>query len=153
MRCGHVCTKDVQLAPLRAPARDAAQLMARWNVGTLVVIDETERPIGLVTDRDLVLRVLATGEDPDEVPVETLMTRFPTTIGYGDSVEVALEVMRTEHIRRLPVVREDGSLVGILTLDDVMSVLVDELSAVQEVVEASSPRARPLRRPEPGQGM
>ena len=145
MRCGHVCSSEVQLAPLHAAARDAARQMAQWNVGSLVVIDDQERPIGLLTDRDLVLRVLATGGDPDAVTVEALMTRFPSTIGHQDTVEHALEIMRTGHFRRIPVVREDGRLVGILTLDDIVAVLVSELGAVQDIVEASMPRDRPYR--------
>lgn len=143
MRCGHICSTDVQLAPLGAPARDAARQMADWNVGCLVVIDADERPIGLVTDRDLVLRVMATGADPDEVLVEGLMTWFPSTIAYDDPVEDALELMRTNHVRRLPVVREDGCLVGILSVDDALAALVGQLGAIEDVMEAATPRDRP----------
>lgn len=142
MRCGTICSRQVQLAPLQASARDAAMLMARWEVGSLVVIDGHERPIGMLTDRDLVLRILAPGADAEHVVVGEVMSPFPTTIPEEASVEEALEVMRGTGVRRLPVVRGDGALVGILTLDDLVSLLAAELGAVQDVVQASTAHHR-----------
>lgn len=140
MNCGQLCSRNVQLSPGHATARDAAGLMARDNVGALVVIDGKERPIGLLTDRDLVTRLLAPGLDPEVTRVEELMSAVPTTVDEEAPMDEALWIMRNTMVRRLPVVRRDGRLVGILTLDDLLSAVADELGNVQEVLQGAAPR-------------
>lgn len=143
MNCGQVCTRKVQLSPPEASTRVAAAQMAQWNVGTLVVIDDKERPIGVLTDRDLVVRVLAPGLDPDGSSVDQVMSPVPATVDEHDPLGQALWLMRNAQVRRLPVVRRDGRLVGLLSLDDVLSVLADELGTVQDILDTASPRVEP----------
>jgi CBS domain-containing protein len=98
-------------------AVDAARLMATENVGSLPVLDG-ENLVGMVTDRDLVLHVLAKDVDPHKVPVSSICSENPVVVGPEDSLDVALQRMAREQIRRLPVV-EDRRLVGILAQADV----------------------------------
>lgn len=140
MNCGQICTPKVQLSAGHATARSAAGQMARWNVGTLVILDDKERPAGVLTDRDLVVRVLAPGLDPETVLVDEIMSPIPATVDEADPVDQALWIMRNTQVRRLPVVRKDGRLVGLLSLDDVLSTLADELGNIQDILDGSAPR-------------
>jgi CBS domain-containing protein len=98
-------------------AVEAARMLAAENVGSLPVV-EGEELVGIVTDRDLVLRVLAKDLDPHKVPVADVCTESPTVVGPEDRLDAALQRMAQEQVRRLPVV-EDGRLVGILAQADV----------------------------------
>lgn len=100
-----------------------ARLMAAEQVGAVVVVEYDGRPVGIVTDRDLVLRALAVGLDP-EAPVEQVMTSDPITVEADDSVDSVYGVLRQHGIRQVPVTA-DGGLVGMVGLDD----LVIELTA------------------------
>jgi len=104
-------------------------------VGTLVVLNEAKHPVGVVTDRDLVRRVLARGSDPLRTTVGEVMTRDPRVIGEDSPIEVALTAMRTGGIRRLPVVNRAGELVGILSLVDVLALLAEEFRTIGRIVE------------------
>jgi len=98
-------------------AVDAARLMAAENIGSLPVV-EGEELVGIVTDRDLVLHVLAKDVDPHKVVVATICTECPVVVRSEDSLDVALQRMASEQVRRLPVV-EDTRLVGMLAQADV----------------------------------
>ncbi len=115
--------------------RDAAKRMAEEGVGCLVVVDRQGALIGVVTDRDLVVRVLAPGEDPDTTSVAEAMTSSPATITEGAGIEDAASRMREAHVRRLPVVDAKGHVVGVLSLDDVLSALGRQVSDLAAVVE------------------
>ncbi|HSK60617.1 MAG TPA: CBS domain-containing protein, partial [Actinomycetospora sp.] len=96
--------------------REAAELMRSSDIGDVVVVDGG-RPVGIVTDRDLVVRVLATGGDPDDA-VRTACSTDLVTAAPGDSLEDASRLMRQHDLRRLPVVDGGGALVGIVSLGD-----------------------------------
>ncbi|HEX2427537.1 MAG TPA: CBS domain-containing protein [Gaiellaceae bacterium] len=118
-----------------ATAVEAARRMLSQDVGSLPVV-EGETLVGMVTDRDLVLQVLAKDLDPTKVPVSDVCTEDPVTVGADESLDVALQRMAKEQVRRLPVV-SDGRLVGILAQADVARKasaestghLVEEISA------------------------
>jgi signal-transduction protein with cAMP-binding, CBS, and nucleotidyltransferase domain len=95
---------------------DAARAMRDGNIGD-VLVTEGGQLVGIMTDRDLVVRVLAEGLDPSRTPLGTVCSRELTTVSPGDAIETAVARMRDSAIRRLPVV-EDGRLVGILALGD-----------------------------------
>ncbi|MCK2219457.1 CBS domain-containing protein [Actinomadura sp. ATCC 31491] len=114
--------KDVMSAPVVAvpPAstvRDVAKHMDYSGVGCVLVTDG-QSALGVVTDRDLVLRALAPGL-PADTPVAEVMTPAPVTARPGDELDLAFEVFRRNAFRRLPVV-EDGQVIGMLTLDDLL---------------------------------
>jgi CBS domain-containing protein len=139
MSVGRICTRYVDLADPDETVQSAARRMLERKVGTLVILDHAKQPVGLLTDRDLVLRVLALGQDPRQTLVGQVMTREPKTITEGTPIEQALALMRSGSFRRLPVVVGDGTLVGLVSLDDILSLLVEELREVGTLVEREMP--------------
>lgn len=121
-----------------ASVRTAAGQMEAKDVGMLVVVDAEERPVGIVTDRDLVLRCLAKGLDPARTTVDAVMSREPVLIAQDASVGDAIALMRHGNFRRLLVVGKDGRLAGIATLDDVMQLLCRELSDIGLFLESQT---------------
>jgi len=114
----------------------AARLMARRNVGSLPVRGAGGRLMGIVTDRDLVLRCMATGEDPNHVPVGRVMTSRVAVADPEESLFTAAERMAQEQVRRLPVV-EHGRLVGMVSLADVSRLEDYSMEAAQCLTEIS----------------
>ena len=110
-----VLTPDPVTIDASQTVREAAELMRSGDIGDVVVVEDG-RPVGIVTDRDLVVRVLATGGSPDD-PVRQACSADLVTTAPGDSLESASRLMREHNVRRLPVV-EDGSLVGIVSIGD-----------------------------------
>jgi CBS domain-containing protein len=141
----------VNLAASDESVLSAAQRMGKEGVGTLVVLDGRHRPIGLVTDRDLVLRVVAARKDPVTTPIGKIMTHGPKVIDEDSSIESALSLMRAGGFRRIPVVDRKGSLVGILSLDDVLALLAEEVAQIGGVLDRQKPprRATALRLAKP----
>jgi CBS domain-containing protein len=142
MSVGRICCREVNLAGPDESVRAAAQRMGKTGVGTLIVLDARRRPIGIVTDRDLVVRVTAAGKDPVATPVGKVMTRDPKLVDEGSSIESALAMMRTAGVRRLPVVDRRGTLVGVLSLDDVLELLAEEVAQIGGVLGRQAPRRR-----------
>ena len=140
MTAGRICTREVDLAERDENAWQAAVRMRQRAVGTLVIVNEAKQPTGIVTDRDLLERVLAEAKDPRHTLVEDVMTRDPTTIAEDETIEVALPRMRRGGFRRLPVVDRKGSLVGLLSMDDVLMRLAEEISQVGQLIKRETPR-------------
>lgn len=112
---------------------DAARRMRDRNVGSLIV-EEGGKPIGILTDRDIVMRVVVSGGDPGATPVEEAMTRNPIALAEELSLFEALEIMKDEGVRRFPVVDPEKNLVGFFSVDDVLHLLGVELSAIARIV-------------------
>jgi CBS domain-containing protein len=121
------------------PVEAAAARMRDARVGCLVVLDDRRRPLGLLTDRDLVVRVLAQGSGPG-MRVGDVMTTDPTVVTADVPVEDALRTMRRRGLRRLPVVDDEGRLEGLLAADDVLELLADELRQVGDLIGRQAPR-------------
>ena len=128
----------------------AAQLMRQHHVGFLVVLDPpgpagAQRVAGVITDRDLVVSVLARGADPRALRVEDVMTRDPVTVRERDSLTFALGQMRRLGVRRLPVLSDSGALAGIIALDDVVGQLARQLDDVAGSIRAGGLVEREVR--------
>ena len=95
----------------------AARLLSRHDLGSLPVCGQNGRLVGIVTDRDIITRCVAAGEDPSRVPVQDIMSRAPVTIAPGDDIHAAARQMAARQVRRLPVV-EGGNVVGMVSLGD-----------------------------------
>ena len=141
MSITELMSRQVDTARASDTAQAAAQRMGARNVGTLVVADAERKALGIVTDRDLALRVVGAGLDPNRVPVGDVMTRNPVTIQEEDSPDEALGLMRLHSTRRLPVVDQRGTMIGIVSSDDLLTALARELSAIEELVSDSCPDA------------
>jgi len=135
MNIGQLCNRNPITVRRSDELIKAAQLMREKHIGYLVVVepevaDQSLRPVGVVTDRDIVISVVARETDPRALRVGEIMTQQPVTIGATEPVEKALREMRRIGVRRLPVVGQRGELIGVLSLDDVLEVLAGELQNV-----------------------
>ena len=144
MTIGRICCREVDTADPQEPVRAAAQRMGARAVGTLVVLDPDDRPAGILTDRDLAVRVVGAGRDPNTTRVGDVMTASVHTAFEEKPIEDALALMRLEAVRRLVVVRRDGTLVGILSLDDVLTLLAEEFRDVGRLLRKEAPRTAAL---------
>lgn len=141
MSVGRICQRDVDLANLDESVWQAAERMHQRGVGTLVIVNESKQPIGIVTDRDLVVGAIAVDKDPHTTLIEEVMTRQPHTIAENASIESALAMMRSAACRRIPVVNEQDKLVGLLSMDDVLMLLSEEFVQIGTLLEKQTPRA------------
>lgn len=130
--------EGVETAGPSATAEALAMRMEEAKVGS-IVIEEDMEPVGIVTDRDIALRVDARDLDARDAMAADIMTEDPVTVRAEDGLFEVTRVMKEHSVRRMPVVNDEGTLVGIITLDDVMALLSTELSNLADVIEAESP--------------
>lgn len=123
MKVGDLCRRGVISVDNSTDVTSAAQRMREQHVGFLIVYqlgDPLRRPIGVLTDRDIVLEVIAAKVDPEELTVDDVMTRDPLIASETDELSEVLQAMRLAGIRRVPVVDTRGALVGVLAIDDAL---------------------------------
>ena len=146
MNIRDVMTRDPSCCLPSDSAHRAGTLMRRFDVGALPVVDDEEhrRLLGIVTDRDLCLFVVAANRLPAEVKVEECMMRDPVCCAPDDEVRRALELLQSHHVHRLPVVNTHGVLVGIVSLTDLVrsrAISEAELETAMEVLSQPPPIA------------
>ncbi|MNC85135.1 Hypoxic response protein 1 [compost metagenome] len=133
-----VCNRAVAFTTRETTVAAAARLMRHGHVGSLVVVERMNGgkrfPAGIVTDRDIVVEVVATGLDPAAITVGDIMAQELVVGRESDSVLETLEIMRFKGVRRLPTVDADGQLIGIVTVDDLLEVLAEELNELARIV-------------------
>ena len=150
MRIGEICTRSVVTCRRDASALELAKLMRDHHVGDVIVVDEHEgvvTPVGIVTDRDLVIKVLAKGVDPDGLRAEDVGAVEIETAFESELVYDAIWHMRGKGIRRLPVVNAHNHLIGVLTTDDVTRFLAEELAEVARIAPQQIKREEATRDP------
>jgi CBS domain-containing protein len=130
MKLNDVFTRSVVTAGPGEPLAAVARLMQEHNVGTVVIV-ENERPVGILTDRDLGLALGARGVSP-QAPAQQVMTRHVLAIPEDTSIFTATRYIRDREVRRLPIVDREDRLVGIVSLDDLLRVLARELYNLAE---------------------
>ena len=142
MKCSELMTKDPSCCLPTDTVFDAAQLMKSEDVGPIPVVSDkqTKKLAGIVTDRDLALKVVAEGLDPKQTTIEEVMTTGVQTCGPDDDVSNVLELMEEHHIRRIPIVDDADCLVGIIAQADVAT-RIDQPDKTHEVVETISKAA------------
>ena len=148
MRVGEVCNREVVVVEPNATLLEAAKLMRSQHVGDVVVVEGQDGhwiPVGILTDRDMVVALIAEEVALNAVSVGDVMSFELVIARESDSLYDTIEHMREKGIRRMPVVAENGSLVGILTVDDVLDLLSEQLSALVRLV-ASERRHEEQRR-------
>ena len=125
---GDLLPREPRIVSVRptATALDAAKVMAEANCGSAIVMDG-ERPAGIFTERDLMKRVLLQGRDVNQVQVADVMTADLVVANPGDSVGTAILLMRKYHIRHLPVMDEGGTLLGVMSIRDLIREEVKEM--------------------------
>ncbi len=143
MSVGKVCVREVAVAERSTTVREAAQLMRRFHVGNLVIVDgkgSRARPIGIVTDRDIVLSVVATGLDPAVFTLGDLAINALVTCTEDQGVFECIQQMRRHGVRRMPVVDRDGGLVGIVAVDDLVQLLAEEMGELGKLITREQAR-------------
>jgi predicted transcriptional regulator len=137
MSVGEICNREVVIVQKSVSVVEAARLMRTHHVGDLVVIDERDArkfPVGIVTDRDIVVGVVAAGVSPEALKVGDIMGPEVATVRESEGLFGALRYMRDKGVRRMPVVDGSGALVGILALDDLLSLLAEEMTELAKLV-------------------
>jgi CBS domain-containing protein len=138
-KCSEVMTKDLVCCLPNDSVAEAAQLMKNENIGSIPVIEneQSQTLVGIVTDRDLTLTIVAEGRDAKSTSVEEVMTRTLVTCFADDDLEKALGAMAEHQLRRIPVVDNDNKIVGIIAQADVAT-RVDEPEKTGEMVKEIS---------------
>lgn len=130
MSIGEFCTRKVVVAEKDTGIIELAQLMLKYHVGDVVVVEKHAGrmiPLGIVTDRDIVVELIAKEVDLESVSTGDVMSTELITAKQKEGIWDTLQLMRSQGIRRLPVVNEENFLEGILTVDDLIELLADEL--------------------------
>ena len=148
MAVGEICNREVVVAEKTFSVVAAAQLMRTHHVGDLVVVETRDgrtHAVGIVTDRDIVVEVVAAGVDPDALKVGDIMGPEVATVRESEGLFEALRYMRDKGVRRMPVVDHAGALVGILTLDDLLGLLAEEMTELAKLVAHERQREAAVR--------
>lgn len=138
MPVSDLCNREVVIVRPNDTVLEAAQLMRQHHVGDVLVVEDRDGiriPVGIVTDRDLVIEIMAPGRDPARVTVGDLTRSGLVTVKEHVGLFEAIGYMRAKGVRRLPVVADNDGLVGILTLDDLLELLAEELAALAGLVK------------------
>lgn len=149
MKVGDACNREVVVVERNASVRDAARLMRDFHVGDLIVVesgDGRRRPVGILTDRDIVVGVLAKDVDIESVAVQDVMGGELLTASEDESLPDTVKRMRAAGVRRTPVVDREGMLIGILTVDDLLDLLSETLNDLSRLVSREISQEQRRRR-------
>ena len=133
----NVATNRVEVIPNRASVQHAAERMASLDIGAMPVVDDDESVIGMISDRDIIIRVIARGLDPTTTAVGRAMTAEAVTLSPDAELKHAVDLMQRKQVRRLPLVDDDGHAVGILALADLATRLEKPDLAAQALADIS----------------
>lgn len=134
----NLARSDVVTAERTATVSELASQMDGEHVGSVVITDDDE-PIGIVTDRDLAVRVVGEESDPADVTAEEIMSESLATVRQSDGFYTAAERMAEAGVRRLPVIGDNDELKGIITADDFTELLADEQAQLSTIIQAQRP--------------
>ncbi|MDH4284236.1 MAG: CBS domain-containing protein [Gallionellaceae bacterium] len=137
MPISEICNREVVIVQRSDTTLEAARLMRQHHVGDVLVVEQNgaNKPAGIVTDRDLVVEIMAAGLNPETITVGDIMAPELATVKESAGILETLQYMRSKGVRRLPVVDESGGLTGIVTLDDLLELLSEELQALAKLVK------------------
>ncbi|HET6370188.1 MAG TPA: CBS domain-containing protein [Nitrospiria bacterium] len=140
MPIGEFCTKNVVTARGNETVADAAKKMSDNSVGTIIVVDRQAVPVGMITDRDITVRVVAEGKDPTSTRINEAMSEDPIVLNEERGIFEAVKTMCEQGVRRVPIVDGEGKLSGILSLDDLIMIFGEEMASIAGVVAYGSSR-------------
>lgn len=144
-----ICVLDVASCGRETNILEAARLMRQHHTGTLVVVDDPQgerTPAGVVTDRDIVVEALANELEPARTSVARIMGAKVVIASASESLADGIERMRLHGVRRLPIVDHNGSLIGIVTLDDMLTLHARQAAALAEIVSKEQVHEQRARR-------
>lgn len=147
----HIMTEEPKALSASMTVADAAGMMANYDVGSIPVLDEDGALTGIVTDRDIVIRVVANRSDPDEVRLDDVATKVTVEVTPDTEIAAANQVMAEHKVRRLPVTK-DGALVGIVSLGDIAVALASKRTVGETLEDVSTSESTTSRNQGPDQG-
>ena len=148
MSVGEVCNREVVIANREISILEAAKLMRKHHVGDVVVTEERNGehvPVGILTDRDIVVELLAEEVDLNAVNIGDVMNFELVVAKEDDSLLDTIQQMQAKGVRRIPVVNQRGRLVGLLAMDDLVELASEQLSAVVKLIKTEQSRERKIR--------
>lgn len=143
MPISEFCNREVMFATRETSIPEAAQLMRQYHVGDLVVVDEINGnrvPVGIVTDRDIVIEIIAHALDLNDFSVGDIMSPQLVSVQEKEGLFETIRLMRTKGIRRIPVVNQGGGLEGIVSADDILDLLAEEMAELAKVAPREQER-------------
>ena len=149
MTVGQICNRVVVFAFRNTPLPDAAKLMRENHIGSVVIVDESARgriPVGMLTDRDIAIAVVAQALDPRTLTAGEVMSGELVTANEQDDMLDTLQRMRRRGIRRVPVLTAAGTLAGIVTLDDLLELVAEQLGDVVKAIATEQSREARARK-------
>ena len=148
MRVGDYCNREVVVVEQDESITEAAKIMREYHVGDVVIV-RTENgrqiPVGIMTDRDIALEIVAKSADPGALSIGDAMTYDLTTVNEDDDLMHVIEIMRDRSIRRVPVVNIDEALVGIITVDDLLDLMSEVFIDIVHLVHGQARREAKTR--------
>jgi CBS-domain-containing membrane protein len=147
-RVADYCTRKVMTVRRETPIEHRAKLMHDEHVGTVVVVIKRKKlliPVGIITDRDIAIEVVAFGLDASALTAGDLMAEQLATVSEDTDLIAALASMRDHGVRRLPVLDGDGALAGIVSADDLLALLSSEMDGLASLIRAEQSRERVTR--------
>lgn len=148
MTVSTICNRDVVVINKDASILEAARLMREFHVGDLVVIEEKAGkriPVGIVTDRDIVLEVIAEEVDMSDIDVGDIMSEDLVTVEEKDDLMDTIKLMRAKGVRRVPVVDGANALVGILAVDDLIELFAEQIGDLSKIIVREQVREKVRR--------
>jgi CBS domain-containing protein len=143
MRAGEICNREVVVIDTGSSIVEAAKVMREYHVGDVVVVSEKygkQSPIGILTDRDVAIEIVAKGTDPEAISVGDAMSFELVTADEDDDLMHVIEVMRDRGIRRIPIVDANEVLIGILSVDDVLDLVSEIFVDIVHLVDRQNRR-------------
>lgn len=137
MSVAQTCNRNVVYIDENASVNEVAEMMREKHVGSVIVVDQAGKPTGIITDRDLVIEILAEEVSPDSVVLKDIMTPDPIVIKESEDISDALDKMRHKAVRRAPVVDEEGLLSGIISIDDILTTLGADINDIIALINKS----------------
>ncbi|MCK5227913.1 MAG: CBS domain-containing protein [Desulfobulbaceae bacterium] len=145
MNAGEICNRDVVIINRDNTILEAAKLMREYHVGDVVVVEErqgVQSPVGILTDRDIVIEILGQDLEPAEVQVGDAMSFELLTATEEDEILETVKRMRSKGVRRIPVVNQRGSLEGIITVDDLVDLLAEQIADLAALITTEQRQER-----------
>lgn len=149
MPVSEICNREVVVVQRNDTALEAAKLMRQHHVGDVLVVEDSNGvriPVGIITDRDLIMAIMAPELDGSVITVGDIMAQELVTANGSTGIFEAIQYMRQKSVRRLPIVNESGGLIRILTLDDLLELLSEELLEIAKLVRNEQQKETRCRR-------
>lgn len=137
MSVGEICNRHVTIIGKQDSIHAAARLMRDYSVTNLIVVESCggiNMPVGILSDRDIVIAIIAEGLPSDTVTVGNLMTDTHLIANDNDDVMATLKRMRLKGVRRIPVVSDQHGLVGVLSIDNILEALSEQLNDIDQII-------------------